>query len=291
VRLSLQPQDGGVPLSPTARLRMLLSICDLPLKAREAEGAARVIRILVILVSVFCFAATSFAQSSNLATCLSGKFPVLCDKQALTPDQRRQAEAAEQRENLKQCLMGKFPVLCNHTILTRDEAERVRAAEARENLATCLTGKFPVLCNKHLLSAEERRRVEGAERRENLAICLTGRYAALCQRQFLTADEAKRVEEAERQVAQSRQAMPRTATTRGRPLGGRGASGCDSGHWVQSVANDGQIVILEDSSVWEIDLVDRVDTMLWLPTTEIVACEDKLINTDDSETAGAVRLR
>lgn len=69
------------------------------------------------------------------------------------------------------------------------------------------------------------------------------------------------------------------------------ASACESGHWVKSVQADGKIVILEDGSVWEIDDTDTVDTSLWLPTTEIVICDDKLINTDDDETVGATRIR
>lgn len=66
---------------------------------------------------------------------------------------------------------------------------------------------------------------------------------------------------------------------------------CEEGHWVQSVSSDGAIVILEDGSVWEIDPTDRVDTALWLPTTNIVACDDKLINTDDNEIAEATRIK
>jgi len=50
-------------------------------------------------------------------------------------------------------------------------------------------------------------------------------------------------------------------------------------------------VILEDGSVWEIDEVDRIDTRLWLPTTNITACDDKLINIDDKEVVDAKRLR
>jgi len=66
---------------------------------------------------------------------------------------------------------------------------------------------------------------------------------------------------------------------------------CEAGHSVKSVHADGKIVILEDGTVWEIDDVDTVDTALWLPTTEIVVCDDKLINTDDDETVGARRIR
>ncbi|CAN1538489.1 hypothetical protein MCEORH2_01706 [Methylophilaceae bacterium] len=67
--------------------------------------------------------------------------------------------------------------------------------------------------------------------------------------------------------------------------------GCESGHWVDSVSDDGDIVKLEDGSVWEIAAADTVDSMLWLPTTDIIACDDKLINTEDNETVEAVRLK
>ena len=70
-----------------------------------------------------------------------------------------------------------------------------------------------------------------------------------------------------------------------------GYSKCESGHWVDEVMSDGEIVKLEDGSLWVIDFVDRIDTMLWLPTTDIIACPNKLINTDDNETAVARRLR
>jgi len=69
------------------------------------------------------------------------------------------------------------------------------------------------------------------------------------------------------------------------------SSGCESGHWVESVSNDGQIVKLEDGSIWEVDAVEAIDSALWLPTTDIVACDDKLINTDDNETVSATRIR
>lgn len=66
---------------------------------------------------------------------------------------------------------------------------------------------------------------------------------------------------------------------------------CEDGHWVDSVTDDGRIVILEDGSIWEVDPVDQIDSALWLPTTEIVACDNKLINTEDGETVGAERIR
>ena len=69
------------------------------------------------------------------------------------------------------------------------------------------------------------------------------------------------------------------------------ASACETGHWIKSVSNGGEIIILEDNSVWQIDSVDRIDTALWLPVTNIAVCYGELINTDDGERAAARRLR
>jgi hypothetical protein len=74
-------------------------------------------------------------------------------------------------------------------------------------------------------------------------------------------------------------------------LMGAAAAACESGHWIDSVTSDGRIVVLEDGSVWEVESLDRIVSTLWLPTSEIVACEDKLINTDDDEVVSAERIR
>jgi len=70
-----------------------------------------------------------------------------------------------------------------------------------------------------------------------------------------------------------------------------GSSGCESGHWVESVSDDGEIVKLEDGSIWEVDGADTIDSALWLPTTEIVVCDGRLINTDDNEKVSATQIR
>lgn len=66
---------------------------------------------------------------------------------------------------------------------------------------------------------------------------------------------------------------------------------CEDGHWIESVSGNGRIVILEDGSVWEVDSLDTITSSLWLPISEIVACDDKLINTDDGESVAAQRIR
>lgn len=66
---------------------------------------------------------------------------------------------------------------------------------------------------------------------------------------------------------------------------------CDSGHWIQSVSSDGSIIKLEDGSIWKVDSVDTVISSIWLPVTDVVVCDDKIINTDDNESVGVSRLR
>ena len=124
----------------------------------------------------------------------------------------------------------------------------------------------------------------------NLSVCLDGRYPALCRHDDLTTAEGTRVEKAE--AGHPRTAVSSSARQRIAKGGTRGgSSGCDDGHWIDSVMDDGGIIKLEDGSVWQVDDVDTVDSALWLPVTDVIVCDDKIINTDDNETVHATRLR
>ena len=224
--------------------------------------------------------------AGNLDTCLSGKYVALCDHSALNDNQRKQTELAELRENYSTCISGRYVALCKHELLTKDQYAAVIASERRENLQTCMSGRYVALCKHELLTAEQSINVARAERTENLNTCLAGRYAAICNHSLLSSSEAQRVADAERQ----NQSNARTSQGSSRPSR-KYTSQCESGHWVSSVSSDGEIVKLEDGSVWEVDRVDTIDTMLWLPTTDIVVCDGKLINTEDNETASARRLK
>jgi hypothetical protein len=74
-------------------------------------------------------------------------------------------------------------------------------------------------------------------------------------------------------------------------LCGAPAMACDDGHWIAEVMNDGSVIELEDGSIWLIDDIDRIYTALWLPISNIVACDDMLINTDDKEKVSAHKMR
>lgn len=229
-------------------------------------------------------AQTDFERSQNLTTCLSGRYPTLCKKYWLSSEESKRVESAERRENLKTCLTGRYPTLCNRNKLSPDEAQQVVAAEKRENLRTCLTGRYKSLCKKHLLSETEFKQVLAAEQSENLRTCLTGRYPSLCDKSLLTKEQLSQAQAVENR----KQYVGKTPMPRGRR---HPSSRCESDHWVESVSSDGQIVKLEDGSIWEVDSVGAIDSALWLPTTDIIACDDKLINTDDNETVSATRIR
>lgn len=241
------------------------------------------------LTSSPVMAQTDLERSKNLITCLSGRYPSLCKKQWLGPEESKKVGSAERRENLKTCLTGRYPALCNTSKLSADEAQQALAAEKRENLKTCLTGRYKTICNRHLLSDAELRQVITAEESENLRTCLTGRHPSLCDKSFLTKKQLSQTQAAENRIEEARkQHIGKMPVLRSR---GSTSSGCESDHWVESVSDTGQIIKLEDGSIWEVDAGDAVDSALWLPTTDIVACDDKLINTDDNEAVSAMRIR
>lgn len=252
------------------------------------------ITILIFAATLVALAFSPVAAQSdddkakNLTTCLSGRYPALCKKNWLSADELKKVESAEHHENLKTCLTGRYPALCNRSKLSTDEAQQVLAAEKRENLKTCLTGHYKTLCKKNLLSEPELKQVLVAEQSENLRACLTGRYPSLCNKSLLTTEQLSQTQAAESRATEYRKHVGNAPTPRGRRYS---SSGCESGHWVESVSDDGQIVKLEDASIWEVDAVDAIDSALWLPSTDIVVCDDKLINTDDNETVSATRIR
>lgn len=74
-------------------------------------------------------------------------------------------------------------------------------------------------------------------------------------------------------------------------LTGLSTSSCDDGHWISSVSSGGDIVILEDSSVWQVDSIDTIYTSLWLSTESIIVCGSTMINTDNGDKVRVTRLK
>jgi hypothetical protein len=74
--------------------------------------------------------------------------------------------------------------------------------------------------------------------------------------------------------------------------GGAAAASCEDDS-ILSVSSDGAILRMLSGDVFEVDPLDRVDTALWLPTEDVVVCDDEfVINKDENgEKAGVTRLR
>lgn len=66
---------------------------------------------------------------------------------------------------------------------------------------------------------------------------------------------------------------------------------CTDKHWIQSKSDDGSIVILEDGTVWQVDIVNRVDSMLWLPIQDVIICGGAMINLSNGEKVAVIRLK
>lgn len=62
------------------------------------------------------------------------------------------------------------------------------------------------------------------------------------------------------------------------------AKTCDSGHWIKQVLNLGKVIELEDGRLLRITDIDSITSSIWLPTSNVTICEDRLINLDDGET-------
>jgi hypothetical protein len=63
---------------------------------------------------------------------------------------------------------------------------------------------------------------------------------------------------------------------------------------IQSVSDDGSIIIMTSGAVFQVEMVDRVDTSLWLAVDDVLICDGdtKIINKDENgETASVHRLR
>jgi hypothetical protein len=56
-----------------------------------------------------------------------------------------------------------------------------------------------------------------------------------------------------------------------------------------SVLSDGEVIVLDDGSVWHTD--DTATAGTWTAGSDIAVCSDKLINLDDEEEVDVNRLR
>jgi hypothetical protein len=64
-----------------------------------------------------------------------------------------------------------------------------------------------------------------------------------------------------------------------------------TGHWIEEVLADGKILKLEDGSLWRVDSVDAVTSAVWVPMSDVIVCDDSIVNVDDSETVHVHQIR
>lgn len=63
-------------------------------------------------------------------------------------------------------------------------------------------------------------------------------------------------------------------------------------HWIKSKSSDGSTITLEDGSVWQVDPINRIDTILWLPTENVLILDQNtLLNIDQKQKVSAKRIR
>ena len=97
-------------------------------------------------------------------------------------------------------------------------------------------------------------------------------------------------------LSSSAQAAAAPALSSGERGGVSPYLGVGSGHWIRENVDGGRFILLEDNSFWQVDPLDRIDTILWLPVSDVTVLESSsgspgynylLINTDDGEQAHA----
>jgi len=80
---------------------------------RSRKGHMRTVTLTLMLIVPLvgsvadANAQTDFEKTQNLTTCLSGRYPILCKRQWLTPEELKKVDAAERRHNLGTCLTGR----------------------------------------------------------------------------------------------------------------------------------------------------------------------------------------
>lgn len=276
--------------------------------------------ILAVLASAPAMALTDLermqqveeARARNLETCMTGRFPENCKKHLLRPGEVKEAERAERRENLRNCLAGGNKSKCRKNLLSQSEREEMLEAEKTANLETCLTGKTPSLCNKSLLTKEQLSQVQAAEKPAKASTPASTPPAAKTPTPPVVAAPVQPAGKApappvvaapaakaptpipaQQPVGKApvaAPAQPAGKVSTSAPTSGAGIN-CKAGHVVEAVSQNGRLVTLGDNSIWKITGAKAVDPNRWLAGTNIVACDDKLTNSDDKETVTATRTR
>lgn len=59
---------------------------------------------------------------------------------------------------------------------------------------------------------------------------------------------------------------------------------CEQVGWIQSVEDMGGTITLSDGSLWKVNPVDKVNSAIWLPMSDVSVCDgNQLLNHDEDE--------
>ncbi len=67
---------------------------------------------------------------------------------------------------------------------------------------------------------------------------------------------------------------------------------------IQAVMDDGKLISMDNGSIWQVEELDAINSMLWLPLTDVTVIDGdgieypyKLVNTEDNEIVNAKRIK
>jgi hypothetical protein len=66
---------------------------------------------------------------------------------------------------------------------------------------------------------------------------------------------------------------------------------CEGGHYLSSASRNGEVLILGDGSVWQVNSTESMRSMLWLPFERLIVCTNNtIINVERREPVTATRI-
>lgn len=60
---------------------------------------------------------------------------------------------------------------------------------------------------------------------------------------------------------------------------------------IEEVLGDGSIIKLQDGTIYQVNTGDESTASMWTSLTEVVVCDDKIINTEDNESIEVTQLK
>ena len=60
---------------------------------------------------------------------------------------------------------------------------------------------------------------------------------------------------------------------------------------IETVTDDGKLLVLGDGSVWEVSVVDSIHSVLWLPTDHLLICAVCFIHQREGKTIRVIRFK